>query len=123
MSWLQLVALAGAAGVGAALRFLVTAWFATRTRFPAGTLAVNLSGSFLLGFLVGAAGDHPGVQVLTTGLLGGYTTFSAASLDTYVLLKERKPWQALVSGFVQLLLALVAAGAGLVVGVALGAGH
>lgn len=62
-------------GVGAVLRFVVASRvqsFAGRS-FPLGTAVVNVSGSFLLGLLVGSGTANDAVAL---GLLGGYTTFS-----------------------------------------------
>lgn len=72
-------------GAGSVLRFLLERAItgrAARRRphrppFPLGTLAVNLSGAFLLGVLVGAAPGGDVLRLLGTGLLGAYTTFSA----------------------------------------------
>ena len=82
-------------GIGAALRHganLVSArWFGTS--FPWHTLFENVSGSLVMGLLAGYfamkgdASQHWRL-FLTTGILGGYTTFSAFSLDT-ILLYER----------------------------------
>jgi fluoride exporter len=60
------------------------------TSFPAGTMFVNIVGSTLMGFLVGwlaaRSGDSQSFRIfLTTGFLGGFTTFSAFSLDTVAL--------------------------------------
>ena len=69
----------GALGaVGALARFtLDTAVSARRpSDFPFGTLAVNLSGAFALGLLVGLEVAGDAMLILGTGLLGGYTTFS-----------------------------------------------
>lgn len=80
-----LVALAG--GVGAVLRFVVDGLVARRRRrrVPLGTVVINVSGSFLLAVLTGLALDSTGLAelktVLGTGLLGGYTTFSTASVE------------------------------------------
>lgn len=55
--------------------------------FPWGTLAVNLAGGLLMGVLAGvlarADGGEPARLLLGVGVLGGFTTFSAFSLDTY----------------------------------------
>ncbi len=87
------VALGGA--VGSAGRLMVTTAAARLfgPSFPWGTLAVNVAGSFAMGLVaVWVArhwGEWPGVRLLVmTGLLGGFTTFSAFSLDA-VLLMER----------------------------------
>jgi CrcB protein len=81
-----LVALGVAAGggAGAALRLLVDAWVTARTRPGVGwgIVAVNVTGSFAIGVATGALADGTLRTVLVTGVLGGYTTFSTASLDS-----------------------------------------
>ncbi|WP_210529071.1 fluoride efflux transporter FluC [Rubellimicrobium arenae] len=80
------VALGGA--LGASLRYLLLlAWPA-----PWGTLAINLAGSFLIGLLAvpllaSGRDPHPLAPLLVTGVLGGFTTFSAFSLDTLRLIE------------------------------------
>ena len=61
--------------------------------FPYGTLIVNVVGSFVMGLLAGYFAFRPGVGqhvrlFLTTGILGGFTTFSAFSLDTALLVER-----------------------------------
>lgn len=63
------------------------------TTFPAGTLFVNISGSFLLGAILRYAVDTPSLSpevraLLTIGFCGGYTTFSTFSYETVALLKD-----------------------------------
>lgn len=80
-------------GIGSALRYGVgyAAVAIVGPGFPAGTLAVNVSGCVAIGVLVEwLALRDPGIDVsvklfLTTGLLGGFTTFSAFALDTAAL--------------------------------------
>ncbi len=92
------------AGIGGALRHGVNLAFARVIGgFPLGTLVVNILGSFLMGALAGYFAFRPGVPqhlrlFLTTGLLGGFTTFSAFSLDT-ALLVERHSY-GLAAGYV-----------------------
>jgi len=82
-------------GIGAALRHGINVTFARAlgTAFPYATLFENVSGSLVMGLLAayfafkGDASQHWRL-FFTTGILGGYTTFSAFSLDT-VLLYER----------------------------------
>ena len=87
-----LVTLGG--GLGALARFALTGWIARRfgESFPLGTLVINVSGSFLIGFIATAAGEGgryflsvPARQFLMVGVLGGFTTFSAFSLQTLAL--------------------------------------
>lgn len=78
------VALAG--GIGAVIRWLVSAWLAGRTPVGTGTMAVNLVGSLALGAVVAASHNgqlHPDASVvLGTGLLGALTTFSTWMVET-----------------------------------------
>ena len=82
------------AGIGGTLRYAVNSVCARYCgpAFPWGTLAVNIAGSFLMGALAGwlafKAGEgwsHPLRLFLATGILGGFTTFSAFSLDAVAL--------------------------------------
>lgn len=82
------VALGGA--IGASLRHLsnLGAQRLFGTGFPVSTIFVNILGSFLMGVLVTIAAHKGGLRFgpfLTTGVLGGFTTFSAFSLDTIIL--------------------------------------
>lgn len=97
---LTVTAIAATGGLGAALRYLIDAQVTSHlgSRFPWGLLVVNLSGSFALGLLTGLALDHRWTAVVSIGFLGGYTTFSAASLDTVSLLRERRYAAALLNG-------------------------
>lgn len=83
------VALLG--GAGAVARFLLSAAVARCTAgwFPYGTLAVNLSGSALLGLVVGLALDGDAMTLVAGGLLGSYTTFSTWMLDSERLAGHR----------------------------------
>lgn len=96
MSWL-LVALGGAAG--AAARFGVAQAFAALDGFPWATFGINVAGSFGLGLLMGAfpvAGDAWRMRALLgIGFCGGFTTFSAFSYETLVLLQRGSPVPAL----------------------------
>ena len=93
------------AGVGGALRHGVNV-AAVRLfgyGFPLGTLIVNIVGSFIMGLLAGYFAFRPGIPqemrlFLTTGILGGFTTFSAFSLDA-ALLVERHNY-ALAAGYI-----------------------
>jgi CrcB protein len=93
------------AGIGGALRHGVNVGAARLFGygFPFGTLIVNVLGSFVMGALAGYFAFRPGIAqhmrlFLTTGILGGFTTFSAFSLDT-ALLVERHAY-ALAAGYI-----------------------
>lgn len=89
------VALAG--GVGAGLRFVVDGLVGryARARLPLGTVVVNVTGSFLLGLVTGlvarGAWPHDVALVVGTGMLGGYTTFSTASVEAVNLALAEGP--------------------------------
>ena len=76
----------GAAGTGA--RYLLALWVTAKAGegFPLGTLAVNVTGSFAMGFLFQIAALSPMSETtrlaLTTGVLGGFTTYSAFNQET-----------------------------------------
>ncbi len=87
-----LLGLGGA--IGTVLRYFVSSTtldFFRTASFPFGTLAVNLSGSFIIGLLAGLNEDgllSPNLRMfLFIGLLGGYTTFSSFSLETLNLVR------------------------------------
>ena len=74
---------AAGAAVGAPLRYLLATRF--DGRFPWGTFAVNVAGSFLLGLLSAAAlSEHP-AALLGIGFCGGFTTYSAFAVQTHGL--------------------------------------
>lgn len=111
---LPLIALGGA--LGSVLRYLAVASIGA----PWGTAAVNVLGCFAIGVLYVTLDAREGWQLfLMTGVLGGFTTFSAFSLDTLKLIEGGQIPQALayVVGSVTLSLAAVALGAALARGI------
>ena len=85
------VALGGA--LGATLRYatMISAARILGVGFPVGTIFINILGSFIMGFLVVALDQRNLLNLypfLMIGLLGGFTTFSAFSLDTYMLYEQ-----------------------------------
>ena len=85
---LSLVALGGALGSAARYLVNVAALRAFGPGFPAATMVVNVAGSFLMGALVVVVAHLGGNRLapfLMTGVLGGFTTFSAFSLDAVTL--------------------------------------
>ncbi len=117
------VGLAGS--VGAVARFVVDGTVRARVagRIPVGTVAINLTGSLLLGVLTGVVIYHHVSSTLTlvagTGFCGGYTTFSTASFETVRLVQQGSVRAAVVNGGGTLVGALAAGAAGLALAAAL----
>lgn len=114
-----LILLAVAGGCGAATRFVVDTAVARRNRLstPLGTIAVNTSACLLMGLLTGltaALGLDPRLAtVLGVGFLGGYSTFSTASVEAARLLVTGRPVVAVLHAAVMLGAGLAAAAVGL----------
>jgi CrcB protein len=112
------VALAGA--LGSLARYGVHGLVQSRTasQFPYGTVVVNLTGSFVLGVVVGLV-TYQGLDadvrtVVGTGFIGAYTTFSSFEYETFGLLEDRATPAALGNALGSVALGLVAATAGFV---------
>jgi CrcB protein len=97
MAWVM-VALGG--GVGACARFALSGWllpYTLQQKFPWPTFAVNVLGCLIAGALFAYGEKHhalsPNLRLLLfTGLLGGFTTFSAFGLETFHLLRRGDYW-------------------------------
>lgn len=110
--------------VGSLARYLASSAIMARIGgiFPLGTLAVNISGSFLIGFLMTLFTErfpsYPNLRlVLVVGFLGGYTTFSSFEYETFRAIKDGGPWIGLANilgsvgfGYVAVWLGTMAAG-------------
>jgi CrcB protein len=94
MNWLW-VAIGGATGAVARYGVGLAAGRMLGTDWPWGTLAVNVAGGFLMGVLIswlalrGGADQERWRLLLGVGVLGGFTTFSAFSLETILMLDRR----------------------------------
>jgi len=115
---LALAALGGA--IGSALRFSTGAMMLRimGTGWPWGTFTVNLLGSFLMGLVVGwfahKGGASGNAQIfLATGVLGGFTTFSAFSLETARMIETRAYSQAAIYAGGSVILGVIMIFAGL----------
>ena len=92
---LKNILLVGAGGmIGSIARYLIYLLL-RNTTFPAATLFVNLVGSLIIGFVAGIAMKDADFPVswklfIATGICGGFTTFSAFSLENYELLQQGK---------------------------------
>ncbi len=114
------LSVAAAGGIGSAVRHLVDAAVPARRRFPWALLIINASGSFTLGLVVAVLDGATWHAVIGTGVLGGYTTFSSASLDAAVRWVEGERSAAVRSALAMVLACLLAATVGVAVGNTLG---
>jgi fluoride exporter len=108
------------AGIGGVIRhvFNVVVVGMTGTAFPLGIMAINVIGSTLMGVVVGwftmRSGSSQDLRLfLTTGVLGGFTTFSAFSLDTALLYERGMPGLAAVYVLASVILSLLGLFAGM----------
>ncbi len=91
----KVLAIAAGGAVGSVLRFWMSTWvhsFAGRA-FPYGTLAVNVLGCLIMGFLfvlfIDRLSDNPVLRAgILIGVLGGFTTFSSFSIETFNLIEQ-----------------------------------
>jgi CrcB protein len=111
------IAVAGA--LGAPARYLLDRFVQERTDgdLPVGTLVVNVTGSFVLGLIVGFALYHSFADtpraILGTGFCGAYTTFSTFTYETVRLTEERAFGAVMQNVGASLVLPALAAAAGL----------
>lgn len=107
------------AALGANLRYSLGLWVAERLGkgFPYGTMLINILGSFGIGAFLGLAATYSALGgnwrlLIVTGLLGGFTTFSAFSWEAYELLVQGRWRDAALYVFGSVLLGLAATVAG-----------
>jgi CrcB protein len=101
--------------IGGILRYLLTSWTSKilDPSFPYGTLAVNVLGCLVIGFLAGLAESRLTFTTdarlfLFVGILGGFTTFSAFAWDTFSLARNTQTIAALSNIALQVVLGLLA---------------
>jgi CrcB protein len=87
-----------------------------KTALPWGTILINVTGSLALGFLAGLVMRGQAAEslflILGTGFLGGYTTFSTASLETIRLIQSGRTGLALINGLGSMAASVLSAAAG-----------
>jgi CrcB protein len=108
-----LVALGGA--LGSVARFAMASNIDARWSgaFPLGTLAVNTLGCLLIGLIAGLTDSMPARHLLMVGALGGFTTFSAFSLQSVELLKQHRYGVAIGYSLSSVIICVIATIAGL----------
>lgn len=122
MTPLLFAALALAGGLGAVARYTLDGVIRAQAvgAAPWGTMTINLSGSLVSGLLTGLAASSvlpgPWLAVVGTGFLGGYTTFSTASVETVRIFQERRWLPGIGVGLGTLVAAVGLAGLGLWLG-------
>ncbi len=105
--------------MGGAMRYWISGWVQqfNNTKFPAGTFTVNLLGCFLLGMILEAASksnDTFQIKILLiTGFCGGFTTFSAFSLENLELIRNGNLTMAIVYAFTSVLMGIFAVWGGI----------
>ncbi|MBW3567312.1 MAG: fluoride efflux transporter CrcB [Proteobacteria bacterium] len=114
----NLAAVAGGGALGALMRYGVGVVLAGRGGFPWATLSVNVIGSLLFGFLAIWLTERMPLAVelrafVLIGVLGAFTTFSAFSWETLMLLQQGETTRAAMNMFASVMLCILAAAAGI----------
>ena len=116
--WIGAAAVGVGSALGALLRWQLSAWLnPISDSVPAGTLAANLIGGYLVGVAVAWFAQHPDISpawrlFAITGFLGGLTTFSSFSAEVVALLQQGRIGMALATSGLHLAGSLVATWAG-----------
>ena len=102
-------------GTGALARYIAASAIMTRFggRFPLGTLVINVTGSFLIGFLMTMLTERFQLDprwrlLLVVGFLGGYTTFSSFEWETFTSVREGALWAGMLNVVSSVMLGYVA---------------
>jgi CrcB protein len=113
------MALAG--GLGAGARYSLDAWMRPRVpaSLPWSTQLINTTGSLLLGTIVGLGASDSWHTIAGVGFLGGYTTFSTASVESVHLAIDRRYGAAFANAVGMLIVCVAAAALGYAMGRAL----
>jgi CrcB protein len=102
-------------GTGALARYVAASAIMTRLggKFPLGTLVINVTGSFLIGFLMTILTERFKLDpnwrlLLVVGFLGGYTTFSSFEWETYSSVRDGGLWTGMLNVVSSVMLGYVA---------------
>ena len=116
-----ILVLAGGA-VGCLTRFVVGTAIVARLggRFPYGTVFINITGSFLIGFAMTFLTERSYLSpnwrfLIVVGFLGGYTTFSSFQWETLNLMKDGSRWLGFLNGFGSLIVGYAAVWLGAII--------
>ena len=119
----NLIYIASGGAIGSVLRYWMSSGVQTLfgKDFPYGTLSVNLIGSILIGLLFVLLGERTGTNeawrlTLIVGFLGGFTTFSAFSLETFTLIQGGQPGKAALNVLLSVSLCLIGCWLGILIG-------
>lgn len=110
-----LVAFGG--GMGALMRYVISAYIQKKNKLkiPIHTMIINITGSFLLAYVLKNVKDSPLVLFLTTGFLGGFTTFSTLMIESRDLIYNDKKIYAYIYICLSLVLSILAFFLGVIV--------
>jgi fluoride exporter len=113
--------------LGAIARFWMSGYISSRwgPRFPYGTFVVNMTGCFLIGFMVALLVEKgygsPGWRYLIPiGFIGAYTTFSTFELETFQTLRDGEIWFAFLNVFLSVIVGFVSVWLGVITGQTIG---
>jgi CrcB protein len=116
-----LLAIGAGSFIGGVARYVISEYIQSKffSAFPFGTLIVNVAGCFLIGIVYGLVERdttlHEWQMFLATGLLGGFTTFSAFSHETVGLLRDGQLWYATAYIAISVIIGLLATFLGLAI--------
>jgi fluoride exporter len=113
---IKIIAVLVGGAVGTGFRYFISTFIYSRVKqpgFPYANLFINVSGSFIIGLLAEWFDTRmpvsPTLRVaLLTGVLGGYTTFSSFSFETFSLIRDGQAWLALLNAAGSVTLGLIA---------------
>ena len=109
-----ILAIGAGSFIGGVFRYLLSILIQSKTptHFPFGTLTVNIIGCFFIGIVIGFFDkgqiSNEWKLFLATGVIGGFTTFSAFSIETFALFREGQAGYALLYVLASVLLGLLA---------------